>query len=341
MSTDRHASDTTDDLGAFVPAWWCRGAHAQTIWAATLCPPPRLAAHEEQWETPDGDFLSLDHVPAAAHSPILLTLHGLEGSSKTPIIRRFLRAARDAGWRGLAVNFRSCSGRLNRLARSYHGGDTSDLRWIIQHVTAQYPRAPLCCVGISLGANILLKYLGEEGDRVPAALTAAATISTPFDLAQSAQSFERGFFNRIYMHRLVRSLTRKTRQKLRRYPHLIDRRQLNAIRTIRQFDELVTAPVHGFASAAHYWATSSCRSFLASIRRPTLLINALDDPLVDADTMPRDILTANPYLSAVFPDAGGHTGFVSGTYPWQPKMWAQEKALHFFKQQLGPQSADL
>ena len=327
-------TETDDDIGEFLPAWWCRGAHAQTMWAAMLCPLPKVATHRERWETPDGDFLSVDHVPAATNRPILLILHGLEGSSEARSVRGFLHVAHDMAWRGVGINFRSCSGEPNRLRRSYHGGDTSDLRWMIQRLAIQHPQAPLCCVGISLGANILLKYLGEEGTEVPATLKAAAAISTPFDLAISAQSFERGFFNRLYMNRLVRSLTRKTRAKLHQYPNLVNRRQLDAVRTIREFDELVTAPLHGFTSAADYWAASSCHRFLASIRRPTLLINALDDPLVPAHTVPRETVATHPYLSAAFPEAGGHTGFIAGTYPWRPRIWAEQKVAGFFRRHL-------
>jgi len=290
-----------------------------------------VPVRRERWETPNKDFLDVDHVPTTtAGQPILIILHGLEGSSRAKQARGFLHAAHHQGWRGLAINFRSCSGTPNRLRRSYHAGETSDLHWVIQRVAAQYPQAPICCVGMSLGGNVLLKYLGEQGRDALATLKAAVAISTPFDLAISARAFEWGFFNRLYMSRLLGTLKQKTVAKLTRYPDLVDQERLAAVRTIREFDELVTAPVHGFANGADYWTASSCRRFLAAIRRPTLLISAVDDPLVPFDVSLREDAARNPYLTAEFPDAGGHVGFVSGS-PHHPIFWAEQRAFDFFK----------
>ncbi len=258
---------------------------------------------------------------------MLVVLHGLESSSASTHVRGLLRAAHRPGWHGLAVNFRSCSGTPNRLKRSYHGGDTADLGWVIQRLAASDPQQAICCVGLSLGGNVLLKYLGEQADRAPANLKAAVAISAPFDLAASAREFERGVWNRVYMRCLVHSLKRKTMAKLRRYPGLVDRRRLAAVRTVVEFDELVTAPLHGFADAAHYWAAASCRPFLDAIRRPTLLMNAQDDPLVPARVLPS--VASNPFLVAEFPQAGGHLGFIGGAWPARPVFWAEEQALAF------------
>ena len=288
------------------------------------------ACRRERWEIPDGDFLDVDHVSVETGRPILVVLHGLEGSSDAKQVRGFLHLAHREGWRGVGVNFRSCGGQPNRLRRSYHAGETSDLSWVIQRVVAQYPGDPVFCVGMSLGGNVLLKYLGEQQDAVPAPVKAAVAISTPFDLARSARAFEQGFFNRLYMGCLVRSLKEKTRAKLARYPDLVDRQRLAAVRTIREFDALVTAPVHGFASAPSYWAASSCRKFLAWIRRPTLLISAVDDPLVPPDEQMWQEVAQNRWLTAVRPEAGGHVGFVGGKQPCQPMWWAEQKALEFF-----------
>ncbi len=321
-------------MSDFEPTWWCRGPHAQTIWGAVLRATPKIAVHRECWETPDEDFIEVDHVHAEVGRPVLIVLHGLEGCSETKPVRGFLCAAQQRGWRALGVNFRSCGRQPNRLRRSYHAGETSDLQWIIKRVTTRDPEAPICCVGMSLGGNVLLKYLGEQQDHAPAAFKAAVAISTPFDLAVSGCAFERGFFNRFYMKRLVCSLKRKTLEKLAQYPDLVDRQRLVSVRTICEFDDLVTAPVHGFANAANYWALSSCRRFLPSIRRPTLLINALDDPIVPVETLPQGEIAQNRFLSAAFPEAGGHMGFVGGTQPWRPILWAEEKALEFLNQQL-------
>ncbi|MBI3321468.1 MAG: alpha/beta fold hydrolase [Candidatus Omnitrophica bacterium] len=319
--------------GDFKPAWWCRSAHAQTIWASTLRPIPSVVARRERWETPDGDFLDVDHVPAAPGRPLLIILHGLEGSSHAKQAQGLLHVASGQGWRGLGINFRSCSGSPNRLRRSYHAGETSDLSWVLQRAAAQYQVA-MCCVGMSLGGNVLLKYLGEARDQVPDTFTAAVAISTPFDLAISARAFEQGVLNRLYMRRLLRSLKQKTLMKLAQYPDLVDRKRLVAVRTIREFDELVTAPVHGFANATEYWRASSCLRLLPSIRRPTLLINAIDDPLVPFDERLQQEVERNRYLTAAFPSAGGHGGFVGSERLGRPIYWAEQQAIAFFQQHL-------
>ena len=213
---------------------------------------------------------------------MLIILHGLESGSEATQVRGLLLAAHRLGWQGLAVNFRSCGKEPNRLKRSYHAGETSDLAWVIERLSAAFPEVSMVCVGLSLGGNVLLKYLGEQGEAAPRALKAAVAISAPFNLAICAHAFEQGVLNREYMRRLVRSFKRKTLAKLKRFPDLVDRRRLAAVRTIAEFDEVLTAPVHGFSSAEHYWQASSCAQYLPAIRRPTLLINAKDDPVVPA-----------------------------------------------------------
>ena len=317
-------------LESFVPAWWCRSGHAQTIWASTLRPVPAVpGCRRERWDTPDGDFLDLDCIPAEVGQPILVILHGLESSSHAPQVRGLLHAAQRHRWRAVALNFRSCSGEPNRLRRSYHGGDTVDVGWVIQRLAERYPGDPIYGVGWSVGGNVLLKYAGEPS-QVPPALRALATISAPFDLAASARAFEANVFTRLYMRRLLRSLKQKTQVKVARYPDLLDPRRVDAVRTIREFDDVVTAPMHGFASAQDYWAASSCRAFLASIDRPTLLINALDDPLVPAESLPRAEISCNAQLRAVVPEGGGHAGFVSGDRPSHPVLWAEQMVCRFF-----------
>ncbi|MDP3723975.1 MAG: alpha/beta fold hydrolase [Candidatus Omnitrophota bacterium] len=289
-----------------------------------------------RWELPDGDFLDVDEGQAEPGSPTLVVLHGLESSSRSSQVVGLLRAASRCRWRGVGVNFRSCSGTLNRLRRSYHAGDTADLAWVIQQVIAEHPGSAILCAGFSLGGNVLLKYLEEQADTVPRHLRAAVAISTPFDLAVSVRAIERGL-SRVYMRRLLRGLTRKTLAKLERFPDLVDRRALCAVRTIAEFDALVTAPVHGFPSAAAYWAASSSGTALSRIARPTLLINAQDDPFFPGEALPRESVARNAYLSAEFPKAGGHMGFISGRSPGGATFWAVERAIHFLRDQLPPQ----
>lgn len=317
------------------PAWWAKGPHAQTIWGSLLRPVRPVKLQRERWETPDSDFMDLDRAPGAPGTPILIVLHGLEGSAHSKQVLGLLAAALARGWRGVGVNFRSCSGEPNRLRRSYHGGETSDLGWIIQRVIADRPDGSILCAGLSLGGNVLLKYLGEQGKLLPPPVRAAVAISTPFDLAQSAHALERGF-SRVYMARLVRSLKAKTLAKLERYPDLVDRPALAAARTLAEFDEAVTAPVHGFRSAADYWGTCSSAAFLPKIRRPTLLINAKDDPFLPESALPLAAVSANRFLTAEFPASGGHLGFLTGPWPGRFSCWAEERAIQFLESYVVP-----
>lgn len=317
-----------DHSAAFVPAWWCPGPHAQTMWGSLLRPMPPVPVTRVRWELPDGDFLDCDALSGPEGAPLLVVLHGLEGSSESVYVRGLLHEAHRLRWAGLAMNFRSCSGTLNRLRRSYHGGDTADLAWVIDRAVAEDADRPVLCAGFSLGGNVLLKYLGERGKAVPAQVRAAVAISAPCDLAASARALEHGF-SRVYMKRFVRGLRQKMLAKLRHYPDLVDRRRLAAVRTMAEFDELVTAPVHGFPSAEAYWQACSASRFLGAIRCPTLLINAKDDPIVPVASLPVEIVSRNACLSGLFPEAGGHTGFLGGTSPHHPVAWAEARAIAF------------
>jgi len=320
-------------VAEFQPAWWCRNAHLQTIWGGIVRRAPRVPLTRTRWELPDGDFLDVDELAAGEPSPRLIVLHGLESSSRATAVLGLLYQARQRGWGGVAVNFRGCSGEPNRLRRSYHGGDTADLAWVLAKVSAQHPSSPIVCAGFSLGGNVLLKYLGERGNAVPEQVRTAAAISAPFDLAASVAALDQGF-NQVYRDRLVATLKRKTFEKLTRYPDLVDPAALRALRTLRAFDHLVTAPVHGFSDAAAYWAASSSAQFLPRIRRPTLLMNAEDDPFLPAQALPRQAVAENPFLTAVFPACGGHIGFLAGRWPVAPIAWAEERAAAFLAGQV-------
>ena len=312
----------------FHPAWWCPGAHLQTIWSGVLRPSPDVPLTRIRWELPDGDFLDVDELAAAPDAPRLIVLHGLESSSRSSNVLGMLEQARRRGWGGIAMNFRGCSGVPNRLRRSYHGGETGDLAWVVDTVRAGHPNSPILLAGFSLGGNVLLKYLGEQGSALPEAVRGAAAISAPVDLARSARGLTHGF-SRVYGNRLVAGLKRKTFLKLVRYPGLVNAEALRAVRTLEQFDDLVTGPVHGFTDAEDYWAASSSAQYLPRIRRPTLLINAQDDPFLPAEAIPRAAAAGNDALRGEFPERGGHLGFLSGGRPWAPVNWAEARAADF------------
>jgi predicted alpha/beta-fold hydrolase len=262
----------------------------------------------------------------------VLVLHGLEGSAKAPYARGVLAAAEARGWNGAALSFRSCGGSPVVGARLYHSGDTRDVPAVIGELRRRWGESPIGAVGFSLGGNVLLKWLGEEGDGAP--LTAAVAISVPFDLAACAASLDgRGFFRALYRERFLRSLRRKALAIAARHPGTLDTAAVRACRTFARFDDVVTAPLFGFASAADYWERCSAARFLSGIRRSTLVISAEDDPLVPADTLPRQALAANPAITTHLFPHGGHVGFVAPPL-WRPRYAAEALAVEFLAAQL-------
>jgi predicted alpha/beta-fold hydrolase len=320
----------------FKAAWWCSGPNQQTILSVALRPVRRLPLERRRWELPDGDFLDADWLPGPAGTPILIVLHGLEGSSDSRYVHSMLGAAQAEGWRGLGLNYRGCSGEPNRLPVSYHGGATADLAWVVNQIVKENPGAPIVLVGASLGANILVKYIGENGDRLPEAVKAGVAISTPFDLALSAHTLEQGSA-RFYMKRLVASMKLKAQAKLKKFPGYVDAGKLEAVKTLTEFDDLVTGPVHGFKDANDYWSHSSSVKFLGGVRRPVLLISSKDDPFFPGSALPAAEVSANRFLTADFTERGGHVGFLTGWVPGRAGSWIEGRALYFLKEQLQKQ----
>ena len=300
----------------------------------------RLPLRRERVPTADSDFVDLDWAGGPAEAPLVVVLHGLEGSAQSHYVIGLLREVIAVGWRGVALNFRSCSGELNRLPRFYHSGDTADLDAIVNLLVAREAGVRLGAVGVSLGGNILLKWLGECGPGVPKQFVAAVGISVPFDLAACAQVLDHGLRRALYTENFMRTLRRKVRDKARRFPGFVDIAATSRARTFAAYDRTVTAPLHGFADERDYWARASSGPYLARIRRPTLLINALDDPFVppgalpDACTLPRDVVTE-------FTSGGGHAGFLTGPWPWRPEAWAERRAVEFLARALaGPSGTE-
>ena len=297
----------------------------------------RLPLRRERVATADGDFVDLDWTDGPAEGPLVLVLHGLEGSARSHYVTGLFREVRAHGWRGVALNFRSCSGELNRRPRFYHSGDTADLDAVVALLVTRQAGARLGAVGVSVGGNVLLKWLGERAAEVPAPLVAAVAISVPFDLAASARVLDRGFRRAFYTEHFMRTLRRKVRDKARRFPGFVDVAAAQRARTFAVYDRTVTAPLHGFADERDYWTRASSGPYLARIRRPTLLINALDDPFVPAGALP-DACTLPPDVVTEFTPGGGHAGFVAGRWPWRAEAWAERRAVDFLARTLAEPS---
>lgn len=314
---------------------WLPNGHAQTIHASAWAPRAKVTYWRERWETPDHDFIDLDWVDNPKRElaldqqderPLIVLFHGLEGSSDSHYARALMHAVDANEGRGVVVHFRGCSGELNRLPRAYHSGDSAEIDWILRRFRATRS-GPIFVAGVSLGGNALLKWLGEQGTAARKVITRAAAISAPVDLAAAADTLGRGF-NRIYTRNFLNTLKAKTIAKMKRYQALCDVRRMRASRNLREFDDVVTAPLHGFDGVDDYYAQASCKPYLKTIAVPTLMINARNDPFLP----PRYLPTAQDISSQVqleTPEAGGHVGFVSGRFPGNID-WLTQKVLHFF-----------
>lgn len=298
----------------------------QTLYPKLFKRTSSLTLRKEEFELPDGDFLDLAWTEKKQTGPIIVLLHGLEGSVDSPYAKGILKTIQDNDWQGVLMHFRGCSGRHNRLDRSYHSGDTGDINTFITELKKRYPDRNIATIGISLGGNVLIKYLGEQGDNSP--LTAAMAISIPFDLAICAKELETGF-SRIYQSHLVNSLIRKTRDKFKDKPAPIELNKLNEWKNFYSFDHNVTAPLHGFKSADDYYSKSSCKQFLKHITTPTLILHSKDDPFMNQSVLPdEDDLADNVTLELT--DHGGHVGFIYGDNPFSAKYWIEKRLVEFF-----------
>jgi predicted alpha/beta-fold hydrolase len=277
--------------------------------------------------TPDGDFVDLDWLDGPPDAPFLVVLHGLEGSCESHYVRGLLALARARGWGGLALNFRSCSGEPNRLPRFYHSGDTGDLDLVVRLVAERLPHARVGLVGISLGGNVLLKWLGERGDDAPKPVRGAVSISAPYDLELCARALDQGFQKLTYTASFMRSFKAKVRDKARAFPGFVDVAAVMRARTFAEYDRAVTAPLHGFADEVDYWRRSSCLAYLPRVRHPALLISAVDDPFVPPAALP-DPAALPPNVVLELSARGGHVGFIDGP-PWRPGAWAERRAVEF------------
>lgn len=313
----------------FRPAFWARSGFLQTVAAAYG---RRARARDfvlQRWTLPDGDFVRMHFALATPEAPLVLLLHGLEGSRDSGYVRALLQAVRRAGWSFAVLEFRSCGGELNRLRRSYHSGETSDLGYVIERLRAAAPERAIYPVGYSLGGNVLLKWLGECCELVPEQVVAAAAVSAPYDLGVAARQCD-ARYGGLFTRHFLRTLVPKALAKGQQFPGLLDLAAVRRCRTFEGFDNLVTAPLHGFRDAEDYWRRSSCSQYLATVRVPVLLVGAEDDPLVPGAVLPHAEVKASPWLVPQFSPRGGHCAFVCGGMPGWPRRWAEAQVQRFF-----------
>jgi predicted alpha/beta-fold hydrolase len=305
------------------------------MWGKFFRPRQSHGARVERWDTPDGDFVDVHRLDAPSGAPRLFLLHGLEGTIRSHYVTGFFGEARRRGWGLDFLIFRGCGDEPNRAPRFYHSGDTADLAFALDRVLVEHPGSPVVLAGVSLGGNVMLKFLGEQGQGLSSRVRGAAAISVPFDLEKGARHIGTGF-SRVYDRHFLRTLRAKAGAKLLRYPGLFDERRLAAARSIYAFDDAVTAPVHGFADAHDYYDRSSSLSWLDRIRRPTFLLSAIDDPFLPSSVLDevRRVAHQNSALTLEFTSHGGHVGFVNGRWPWHARYYAEWRACEFLAELL-------
>jgi len=313
-------------LKPYLAPAWLPGGHAQTIWPLLIKPAP-LKLRRERWDTPDGDFIDVDHLDGPPGAPLLVLFHGLEGSAQSHYALSTAHTCKKAGWRLALPHFRGCSGEMNRRPRAYHSGDSEEIDWILRRLHDQNAQKRIHAAGVSLGGNALLKWAGERGPLAAELLTGVAAICPPLDLAACGHHLAHGF-NRVYTRHFLNTMKKVSAARLRQFPGLFDEEKMRRASNLYQFDDVVTAPIHGFAGADDYWARCSAKPWLKSIAIPTLAVNPKNDPFLPARHLPT-VAEASPSIRLENPSGGGHVGFVSGSFPGNLD-WLPQRLLHFF-----------
>ncbi|MDO8278868.1 MAG: alpha/beta fold hydrolase [Burkholderiaceae bacterium] len=312
--------------------WWLPGGNLQTIWPALFSrrvEGPHPAYRRERWDTPDGDFVDVDFADAAAHQehhqgaaadvaagparPLLVLFHGLEGSSGSHYAEAFADFAQRRGFDYAVPHFRGCSGEINRAPRAYHSGDHEEIGWILQRLRQRQGR-PVMAMGVSLGGNALMRWAAEMGASAGKTVCAVASVCAPVDLGAGGRAIGRGFNRLVYTRMFLRSMKPKALRKLAQFPGLFDRERLLAARDLYDFDDVFTAPLHGFRNAEDYWERASAKPHLHRIRVPALVLNALNDPFVPAASLPASG-QVGAHVTLWQPRHGGHVGFPAGRLP--------------------------
>jgi len=295
---------------------WLPGGHLQTIWPALYARRvrgPRPQFRRERWDTPDGDFIDVDWLQGATEPTLLVLFHGLEGSSQSHYAQAFAGFARQHGLSYAVPHFRGCSGELNRAPRAYHSGDWQEIDWILRTLRSRFT-GPIVAVGISLGGNALMRWAGEQGAAAAEVVSAVASVSSPLDLAAGGHAIGQGFNRQVYTRMFLRSMKPKAYAKLAQHPGLFDAEAMARTRDLYAFDNIFTAPLHGFKNTEDYWARASAKPHLHRIRIPALALNALNDPFVPASSLPRPT-DAGKWVTLWQPPHGGHVGFAGGRWP--------------------------
>jgi predicted alpha/beta-fold hydrolase len=305
---------------------WLPGGHLQTIYPAKCIVKPRVAYRRERWHTPDGDFIDIDFVDGKPGQPLVVLFHGLEGSSDSHYARSLMSHIAALGWSGAVPHFRGCSGELNHAPRFYHSGDAAEIDWILRRIAANRKHdqaGKLYAVGASLGGNALLRWLGEAQHQAEI-VDAACAISAPLDLAGGGAALSRGM-NMVYTKIFLQTLKPKCLQKLDQFPGLFERETMLRSRNLYEFDNIVTAPLHGYRNTDDYWNRASAKHVLDDITVPTLALNAQNDPFLPAQHLP---CTASRCVTLDFPLEGGHVGFAAGPFPGSID-WLPERIIRF------------
>jgi len=318
---------------AFRPAWWLKNRHAQTIYPSLpWATPARVALRSETLELPDGDATVVDWLVEAPGSavnlPLLVILHGLESSAEASYAQLLLATARDHGWNACVLHFRDCGDYRNRLPRRYHAGETNDIRYFLEKLVTEGQLGPIAAAGYSLGGNVLLKYLGENGSTTP--LLAAAAVSVPLDLAISASALNSGF-SKVYQRYLLKRMKDSVALKFDQYTAAFDWHKSMATKTFAEFDDLVTAPLHGFDGKDDYYGSCSSVAFLDRIERPTLIVNSTDDPFMSPEMIPDENLLSDS-VTLELSDSGGHVGFIEGGTPFKPTYYLPKRIIGFLEE---------
>ncbi len=311
--------------------FWLPGSHLQTIYPAVFARGEEVQYRRERWELDDGDFIDTDWVDSDDTSqPIVVLFHGLEGGSQSHYARALMTEVKAKGWRGVVIHFRGCSGEPNRLPRAYFGGDSLEVEMMLSRVRQAAPDAKIYAVGVSLGANALLKWMGEQNTHAEQVINKAAAISAPMDLAAVADTLDSGLDRWLYTPMFVKSMKVKALAKAERFPGILDVEKIKAAKTIHEMDRYVTAVLHHFKDDEDYYAANSSKPWLPYITVPTLIINAKNDPFVPSRILP-DSSEVSSTVTLEYPEEGGHVGFVHSPFPGHID-WLPQHLLEFFEQ---------